>query len=243
MSLLGKMFGQTEGLTPEELAAWIVSLQRPFFGQLYNLLKQDRNDLQPINIPIEAVPEIAFHAYLCHLAVVAIVYHEHLDDSKILQGGPATGTPLFAFAERVHEHGRKLVEPELKLDSGLNPFPVAPFAVEFEKHVSNFAFYYGSFFTELGAMRDARPAAVEYAETMIAEMKTDNLLVKPISVAYYQAHQLLFPPGNWKSKYNRESPDMYALSVVLRTWQPWCVYFINLPATLRSFVGERTPAF
>ena len=248
MNLLGKMFGRQETLTPEDIAFWLVSLQRSFFGQLYELLKQNRYDLAAVEIPIEAMPELSFHAYLCHLAIVAIVYQDHLDDTKIMQGGKARGTDLFVFANRVHEHARKITKPEMMIDfqqpaKNFKLFPVAPFAVEFETHLSDFTFYYGSFFVELRALLDARPAAVEYAEIMIAEMNTDNLLVKPISLAYYQAHRLLFSAGSWKSKYNRENPDMAAMSVLVRTWQPWCFYFINLPEKVRTFAGARTPAF
>lgn len=240
---MGKIFGHQESLTPEVIASWLVSLQRPLFDQIFDLLKQDREDVARVDSSVDALAAISFNIYLCHLAIVSIVFQDCLDDTKILQGGPGNGADLFAFTNRVHNHARKVAEPELRMDANVNPFPSVPFAVEFEDHLPDFTFYYSSFFVELDTLRRARPEPTEYAETMIAEMNTTNLLLKPISLAYYQAHRLLFSPGNWKSKYNQESPDMSALSVILRTWQPWCVHFINFPQKLQDFAGTRQLTF
>jgi hypothetical protein len=198
-----------------------------------------------VDVPIEALAELSCEPYLVHLALIAIFYQEHLDDTPFLSGHKPNRPDLVAFANRLHNHGRILTRPEWRMDSGkFNPLVGGPFVLNFEKDLlPNFVLYYSSFFTDLALLREARPDAVRFAETMIAQLNTTDPVVKPISLAYFNTHKPLLAPGSGKTGWDTNNPDPVSRAVILRTWQLWCVRLMRFPEKLREFVGDRTPAF
>ncbi len=232
----------TQELTPEVLGEWLVREQRPFFYSLVDASQTAVAGFPPLDLSAEELVEMSCHAYAIQVAIVALSYHEGLDDSRFLQGTRAEGVDIVQFLRRLQAGARKASEPYTIIDTPeFEPYAVAGCVIELDVCLPSILFYYSAFFVDLAILEVGRPDAVRFAKHQVGQMKTTNPSALPTSLAYYYAFQNALTDGG-----RVPCPDIYdecAARVVLHTWEAWTLHLVSLQRRLIAFVGDRKPRF
>ncbi len=244
MGELEAMSKGEEVLTPEALGEWLVGQQREFFTALVAGLQADNEEIPPLELSSKELVEMSCNAYAIQVSIVALSYHQCLDDSRFLSGGEKGGADIGQFLARIQARAREVSEPCIKIDSPqFDPFPIAGCMLKIEDSLPNILLYYGSMFTGLTPYEGVRPEAVKFAKGLVDEMKTTNPLANAEALAYFYAFQEALTAGGRVPSPDIRKLDVRLASILLRTRGTWSRFVITFQQRLRAFAGKRKPRF